>query len=283
MCLFTLHFLECGRLFGAGTDDAARGEKKLAVRTLLVRTLMASVRRPRALITRAYPPIVMEPYAQLCDFTIGPADTSMPREELLRRLADVEILVSRQTDGIDEELLQHAPKLKLISSFGAGVDTIDLNACNKRGIWVANTPDVVTDATATLAMTLLLCVSRRVTQAESFLRAGRFSQGLPFGRDPERKILGLLGMGRIGMALAKRASAFDMQIIYHNRKRLDADAEQRYNCRYVSFAELLQTSDYISVHTPLTPDTKHLLDKPQFDMMKRGVYIINTARGPAWL
>eukprot|EP00698_Gefionella_okellyi_P018376 TRINITY_DN549_c0_g1_i3.p1 TRINITY_DN549_c0_g1~~TRINITY_DN549_c0_g1_i3.p1 ORF type:complete len:172 (-),score=29.16 TRINITY_DN549_c0_g1_i3:29-544(-) len=87
-------------------------------------------------------------------------------------------------------------------------------------------------------------------------------------------------MGRIGMALAKRASAFDMQIIYHNRKRLDADAEQRYNCRYVSFAELLQTSDYISVHTPLTPDTKHLLDKPQFDMMKRGVYIINTARGP---
>jgi len=148
---------------------------------------------------------------------------------------------------------------------------------------VTNTPDVLTESTADLAITLILCVLRRVTESERFVRDGEWTKYDPndfHGSDPDGKVLGILGMGRIGQEVAQRARAFRMEVVYHNRRQLGQDVESRLGARYVSFGELLATADIISVHTPLTPETEYLIDTPELDRMKDGVSVINTARGP---
>ncbi|KAM0323177.1 hypothetical protein ACHAQA_009027 [Verticillium albo-atrum] len=178
----------------------------------------------------------------------------------------------------DKELIDHLPKsLKFICHNGAGYDQIDVDACAARNITVTYAPDPVTNATADLAIFLLLGALRQLNPALNSLRRGNFKKGVDFGHDPEGKTLGILGMGRIGRAVKRRADPFGLKTVYHNRKPLSEELAG--GCPYVSFDELLKTSDIISVHVPLSAGTKHLIGAAEIAKMKPGVVIINTARG----
>ncbi|KAI8337618.1 D-isomer specific 2-hydroxyacid dehydrogenase [Chlamydoabsidia padenii] len=188
---------------------------------------------------------------------------------------------SQATVGpFDEELVnQLPPNLKWIVYCGAGYDSIDVGACAARKIMVSHTPSAVDNATADIAATLILNCCRNAYQAEHNLRQGRFRHGVSMGIDPEGKILGILGLGGIGKTIAKRMSGFEMNMIYHNRTRLSTEVEKQLNVTYVDFETLLKTSDIISVSVPLNKATTHLLSFREFAMMKKGVVVVNTARG----
>ncbi|KAI9264400.1 D-isomer specific 2-hydroxyacid dehydrogenase [Phascolomyces articulosus] len=180
----------------------------------------------------------------------------------------------------DKEFINNLPpKTKFIAFHAAGYDGLDIEACNARGIRVSNTPSAVDAATADIACTLILSAFRNSSQAERNLREGRWRHGVSLGHDPEGKTLGILGLGGIGKAVAKRMHGFDMKIQYHNRSRQSPEVEDQYHATYVDFETLLKTSDCIYVSVPLSKATYHLLDSPQFAMMKQGVVIVNTARG----
>ena len=175
------------------------------------------------------------------------------------------------------------PRLKMIANLGVGYNNIDVRAATARGIPVSNTPGVLTEATADLAFTLLLAVARRVVEGDRRVRAGEFKFWAPFlflCREVSGKTLGIVGMGRIGKAVARRARGFDMPVLYHNRSRLESDEEDRLGARHASLDELLQQSDFVSLHVPLTAQTTHLIGGEQLAAMKPTAYLINTARGP---
>ncbi|ODV91545.1 hypothetical protein CANCADRAFT_72592 [Tortispora caseinolytica NRRL Y-17796] len=184
------------------------------------------------------------------------------------------------TGLFDKELIDHfPPSLKFIAHHGAGYDQIDVDACTAKGILVANTPTAVDNATANVALQLMLGALRRAYIPETELRKGKFRGATPLGHDPEGKTIGILGMGGIGEAFAKRCSCFDdVRIIYHNRNR-KPDSEARIGAKYVSLDELLAESDIISVHLPLNKNTRHFLGPAEFAKMKDGAIIVNTARG----
>ncbi|KAK5719474.1 hypothetical protein LTR15_007998 [Elasticomyces elasticus] len=187
---------------------------------------------------------------------------------------------TRVTGPFDKELVQALPKaLRYITHNGAGYDNIDVDACTERKICVSSTPIAVDDATADTAMFLMLGALRRITQLFLSVRKGEWrGPGYQLGHDPKSKKLGILGMGGIGQAVAQRARAFGMEIQYHNRSRLPESKEQ--GAQYVSFEQLIQTSDVLSLNLALNASTRHIISKPQFDQMKTGVVIVNTARGP---
>ncbi|KAF2264185.1 hypothetical protein CC78DRAFT_533413 [Lojkania enalia] len=186
---------------------------------------------------------------------------------------------NRITGDFNEELLDALPStLKYICHNGAGYDNIDISACTKRGISVSSTPIAVNDATADVALFLMLGALRNVTQCFLAVKRGDWRGNFQRGHDPKNKVLGILGMGGIGSAVATRAKAFGMKIQYHNRRQLPPSEED--GAKYVSFEELLKTSDVLSLNLSLNASTKHIIGKEQFDMMKDGIIIINTARGP---
>lgn len=197
-------------------------------------------------------------------------------------LGDAEGLISLLTVRVDGNLLARAPKLRIVANAVVGYDNVEVEACRARGVVVTNTPDVLTDATADLAMALLLATVRRLPQAERSLRAGEF-RGWGFwdylGGDLQGATLGILGMGRIGQAVAHRARAFGMQIQYTNRSPVAAEVEQGLQARRVNWETLLTTSDILSLHAPATPETHHLLDATSLARMKPGSYLVNTGRG----
>ncbi|MBB4639073.1 2-hydroxyacid dehydrogenase [Longimicrobium terrae] len=198
-------------------------------------------------------------------------------------LADAEALVCVLTDRVDAELLAVAPNLRIVANAVAGYEHVDREACRARGVVVTNTPDVLTDATADVAFALILGTLRGVSSAERSLRGGGFG-GWRFdgylGADLAGRTLGIYGMGRIGQAVARRAAPFGMRVIYHSRSRLDPSAEAETGARWVAWDELLSSSDVLSLHAPLTPDTRHVLDRNALRRMRRGAFLINTARGP---
>lgn len=200
-----------------------------------------------------------------------------------RQVGDADALIALLTTRVDEELLQRAPSLRIVANAVVGVDNVDLSACRERGVTVTNTPDVLTDTTADLALALILVTVRRLSSAEDSLRAGEF-HGWRFwdylGGDLAGATLGIFGMGRIGQAVARRARAFGMRIIFTNRSPVQAAIEQELAATRVSLDELLETSDVLSLHAPLTPDTRHILNADALRRMKSGSILINTARGP---
>lgn len=207
----------------------------------------------------------------------------MDREKLLRGLEGKDGLLCSITDRIDGELLDCAPRLRIIANYGVGFDHIDLDAVTRKGIPVTNTPGVLTDATADIAFALILATARRMVEGDRIARAGRFRFWSPLnflGQQVSGKTLGIVGFGRIGRALAKRAAGFDMKVIYHSRTRLDLSEELQLNVDYASFEELLRAADFVSVHVPLTPQTRHLVGARELKLMKPSAYLINTARGP---
>lgn len=218
------------------------------------------------------------------EIDLNDVNTPLPKKEFIARLQKADGLVCLLTDTVDAEVLDSVPNLKIVANVAVGYNNIDVETATKHGIMVTNTPDVLNEATADLAFALLLAAARRLGEAERYLRAGKFDGWELFqphlGLGVWGKTLGLVGMGRIGQAVARRARGFNMQVLYHNRSRADAEIETELGARYVSFEELLQESDYLSLHTPLTDDTKHLLSTPEFEKMKSDAILINTARGP---
>lgn len=214
---------------------------------------------------------------------IGPstAENSTLTAELLAVLPRAEGLLTMLTVQVDELLLAQAPHLKVVSQMAVGVDNIDLHACAQRGIPVGHTPGVLTHATADTAMTLLLATARRLPEASLDAKEGRWGTWNPvqwLGADLAGSTIGIVGMGAIGQATARRAKAFGMKIIYHSRSRY-ADIEAELNADKVPFDELLRQSDFVSLHTPLTAETKHMIDAAALKAMKPSAILINTARG----
>ena len=194
---------------------------------------------------------------------------------------DADILVSTFDAKVSGEMIAAMPNLKLIANFGAGYNNIDLEACKVHGIRVTNTPQPVIEPTAELAFALMIDIARRVSEFDRTVRAGQAVFGVMnnLSHSLYGKTLGILGMGRIGQALARRAKASGMTIIYHNRHKLSDEIEQKYEAKYVDFQTLLQDSDYLSLNLPYTPEVHHIIGKPELGMMKRSAYLINTARG----
>lgn len=209
-------------------------------------------------------------------------EQSRDRDLLLARIPEFDGMIALLFNRIDGPLLDAATRLKVVANFAVGYDNIDIPAARTRGVMVTNTPDVLTNATAEVAFALLLNVMRRIGESERFARAGRFKGWDPLmllGDELAGRSVGILGMGRIGRNMAQKCRAFGMEVRYHNRSRLPAETEAALSATYCSLDELLATSDAISIHTPSTPETRHLFNAERFAVMKEGVYIVNTARG----
>jgi glyoxylate reductase len=214
---------------------------------------------------------------------INGEDRPADRQWLLDGIRDKEGLICTVTDRIDQELLSRASRLKMIANYGVGVDNIDLTAATAANLPVSNTPDVLTDATADLAFALILSTARRIVEGDRRTRGGAFQFFAPFlflGSEVSRKTLGIIGLGRIGKAVANRARGFDMQILYYRRHRLDPTDEGVLGIRFAEMGDLLAQSDFVSVHVPLTRETKHLIGKKELAVMKATAFLINTSRGP---
>lgn len=215
-----------------------------------------------------------------------PATGAAGRRDLLAALDGAEVagIVSTVTAAVDREVLAAAgPSLRVVANVAVGYDNIDVDACQEHGVLVTNTPGVLTEATADLAFALVLMVTRRLGEAERLIRCGTpwaWEMDFLLGRSLADKTFGVLGLGGIGQATARRARAFGMRVIYHSRRRADAAIEVELDARYVDIDELITTSDVLSLHAPLTPHTHHLIGADQFAAMKPTAYLVNTARGP---
>ena len=213
---------------------------------------------------------------------INESEQPLTREELKEKIKDCDAVIALLSDRIDQEIMDAAPRLKVVANYAVGYNNIDVDYATQRGITVTNTPDVLTAATADLAWALLMAVSKRIVEADAFVRAGKFKGWAPelfLGHDVTGKTLGIIGAGRIGQAVGRRAAGFEMTVLYHSRTA-KPEFEAAAGARRVSLEHLLQTSDYVSLHCPLTDETYHLLDERRLKSMKPGSILINTARGP---
>jgi glyoxylate reductase len=239
--------------------------------------------RPRILVTHPLFPAVRELLNHHFEAEYWKEPQPMPREELLARVADKEGLVCLLTDKINDELLDKAPKLKIAATVSVGYDNIDVPACTRHKVFATNTPRVLDDTTADLAWALLMAVARRVVEGDTMIRTGKWTGweiDQFMGSDVWGKTLGIIGFGRIGQEMARRASGFKMKILYHNRNRVPEEVEKEFVAAYVDLDTLLRESDFVSVHAPLTPETRHLINRGALEKMKPTAYLINTARGP---
>jgi len=210
-------------------------------------------------------------------------DDAIPRELLMEKVADVEGLLPLLTERIDAEVMDAAEGLKVISNYAVGYNNIDVAAATERGIYVTNTPGILTDTTADCAFALLMAVARRIPEADRHVKEGGWVHAwgpkMFVGTDVHGKTLGIIGLGRIGSAIAKRAKGFDMNVIYYDEHRR-RDLEKELGVRYAPLKELLTDSDYVSLHVPLTASTRHMIGKRELIMMKETAFLINTSRGP---
>jgi glyoxylate reductase len=210
-------------------------------------------------------------------------DRPLSKRELCMGVRDAEGLIAMLNDPVDPAVITAAPKLRIIANYAVGYNNIDLAAAGRRGIDVTNTPGVLTEATADLTWGLILAAARRVPEGEALVRSGRWTGWAPtqlVGGEVYRKTIGIIGMGRIGQAVARRAQGFDMEIIYYSRNRLPLIKELVLGARHVPLMQLLRESDIVTLHLPLTKESRHLIDRRALDLMKRTAYLINTARGP---
>jgi len=205
------------------------------------------------------------------------------RAELLKRVAGTDALICLLTEKINDELLDAAPKLRIVANVAVGFDNIDVAACTRRKIVATNTPGVLDETTADFGWTLLMAIARRLLEGDQLTRSGRWAGwnlDQLCGADVWGKTLGLVGFGRIGRAVARRASGFQMRVIYHDAIKAPAEVEKQLNVQYRPLEQLLAEADFVSVHVPLLPETRHLLSSARFEGMKRTAYLINTSRGP---
>lgn len=238
--------------------------------------------KPKILVTREVFDETLEVLRRHCEVEANQEDLAFDAETLARRAADKEGIVCALTDRIDARLLERCPRLRVVANIAVGFNNIDLAACSARGVLATNTPGVLDDSTADLAWALMLAASRRLTELERRVRAGewtgwRLKQWL--GVDVHHATLGIFGMGRIGQAIARRAAGFAMRVLYHNRKRVAPEIEQRLGASYVSKEELLRQSDFVVLQLPYTPETHHFIGERELRLMKPSAVLVNSTRG----
>lgn len=238
--------------------------------------------KPLIYVTRKIPEEFLTPYTDQFEFNMWSSEKiPVPRKTLLQEVKKADGLLCMLSDRVDEELLQQAPQLKLVANLAVGYDNINIHAASKHEIIVTNTPDVLTETTADLTFALLLATARRLIEANEFIQNDQWEHWSPFllaGADVHHQTIGIVGMGRIGEAVARRAQGFGMSILYHNRTR-NQQAEKELQATYVSFKELLKASDFVVSLVPLTEETKHLFNETAFQQMKSSAIFINVSRG----
>ncbi len=240
--------------------------------------------RPRVYVTRQIPPPAIEEISSVCEVVVRKRKEPPGKRELIRNLPNFDAVVCLLTDRFDEEVIRSAPMLRVISTMSAGFDHIDVKKATENGVYVTNTPGVLTDATADFAWTLLMAAARRISEAERYVRGRKWRIGwsptLLLGGAIYGKTLGILGLGRIGAAVAERAKGFKMKVIYHDAVRASPETERALGVQFVELEELLRSADFVSVHTPLTTETRNLINEDRLKLMKATSVLINTSRGP---
>ena len=241
---------------------------------------MASA-KPLLYVSRLLPDPVMAAVRAQYDLLYEPSNCPAAPSALRQGLSQAVAAIVTLTDRIDADILASARELKVLANYAVGYNNIDLNAAQRRGIAVTNTPDVLTDATADLTWALLLAAARRVVEGDRLVRSGQWTGWTPtqlLGAAVAGSSVGIVGMGRIGQAVARRAAGFQMQVIYHSHRAVDAPPGAHWTSR--DLPDLLRESDIVTIHVPLTPETRHLIGAPEFALMRRTAILINTARGP---
>ena len=244
--------------------------------------------RPKILVTQKVPDAAYPPLEAIGEVEANMEEGSIwPYEELLRRGPGHDYIYCLLTDNIDAHFLEACvasnPRLKMVANMAVGFNNVDVETATRLGIAVSNTPGVLSDTTADLAFALLMATARRIPEAERYLRAGKYKGWGPLlfcGAEVHGSTLGLIGTGRIGKIVAKRAGGFDMQVLYYDVNRMSPEDEAQYNLTYMPMEDVLRQSDFISVHTPYMPSTHHLIGEHELSMMKPTAILINTARGP---
>jgi len=237
-------------------------------------------KRWRVLVTINIPEIGIENLKKYCQVDVNTKEMNLSKEEIMDRLHDKQALCCGIDDIIDSEIMDSGPNLKVITNYAVGYDNIDIEAATKRGILVTNTPGVLTEAVAEMTWCLLLCVARRVMEADSFVRAGRYKASGPrffLGKKIGSKTLGIIGAGRIGTAVAKKSIGFNLEILYYDPVK--NEKLEKMGAKKVKLDYLLGHSDFVSLHVPLTRETTHLIGERELDLMKKTAYLINTSRG----
>ena len=236
--------------------------------------------KPRVLVTRPIPEKGLALVRAACDMKLWEDEMPPTREELLREVADCEGLLSLLTEGIDDEVMAAAPQLRVISNMAVGYDNVDVEAATARGLPVGNTPGVLTETTADLTFALLLAAARRLPEGERYIKEGKWVTWMPMlllGPDVYGATLGIIGLGRIGQAVARRARGFDMRVLYHDKS--NDEAAQVLGAEKRSLDDLLRESDFVSLHVPLNDETYHLIGVRELKLMKQTAILINAARG----
>lgn len=240
--------------------------------------------RPKVLVTR---PIMDEPTGVLrerCEATIHENEFGIPREELLRVVKGMDAVITMLTEKVDAEFLTAAgPQLKIVANHAVGFDNVNLTDCTASGVMATNTPDVLTETTADTAWALMMAAARRLGEGERFLRARKpwiWGPLMMLGQDVHHKTLGIVGFGRIGQAMARRAQGFGMRAIYYDVYRPPRHVEEQYATEYREFEDLLAEADFLTIHVALTPETRHLFGAEQFRKMKSTAVLVNSSRGP---
>jgi glyoxylate reductase len=245
---------------------------------------MTSDTRPRVFVSRIISDDGLNPIGAQTQAEVWQDEGPPPRDELLRRVAGMDGVLTMVTDRVDEELLDRAgPRLKVVSNYAVGFDNVDVPACTKRGIAVGNTAGVLTETTADGAFALLMAIARRLPEAYDYVRNGKWLNWRPMvllGSDIHHATLGIIGFGRIGREVAKRARGFDMNVLYYSLNPASPEEEARLGARHATLDEVLSQSDFVTLHVTLTPDTHHMMNKASFAKMKPTAMLINAARGP---
>lgn len=239
--------------------------------------------KKKVFLTRTLHDFALKELKKRYQIEIYSGKTPISQKKLRSKIKEVDGIICYPYDKISNEVIDSANNLKVISTYSVGFDHIDTEHAKKKKIRVGYTPKVLTDATADLAFSLLLDVSRRVSEGDRIIRSGKWKENYGafdyVGTELKGKTIGILGLGRIGSTLAKRAKAFDMKIIYHNRKHVSKSREKTLNAKYVSFEKLISQSDFISIHVPHTTETDQLFNMKIFKKMKKSAFLINTSRG----
>lgn len=238
--------------------------------------------KPKVLVTRTIPENGLALLRKHCTIKVYSKDQAIPRWELLRGVKWCDALLCLLTDKIDKTVIDANPKLKIISNYAVGYDNIDVHYAASKKIPVTNTPGMSDDAVAEHTFTLMLALTRKIVEADHFTRSGKYQGWQPYlflGHELKGKTLGIVGLGRIGSGVAQRAGCMKLNVMYHDIRRNPA-FERQYQAQFVSLKKLLRTADFVSLHVPLLPSTKHLISSKQLKMMKKTAYLINTSRGP---
>ncbi|MEM3641527.1 MAG: D-glycerate dehydrogenase, partial [Candidatus Bathyarchaeia archaeon] len=242
------------------------------------------MQKPKVYVTRELPGRSLEIMRKYFNIEVWPEYGPPPKQHIIEKARDVDALATLLTDKIDAEVFDAAPKMKIVSQMAVGYDNIDVNEATKRGIYVTNTPGVLTETTADLAWALLMAIARRIVEADNYVRTGQWKvswhPSMLLGKDVYGATIGIVGAGRIGTAVARRAKGFNMKILYYDVVPMPPEVEKEVGAKRVDLETLLKESDFVSIHVPLTKETYHMINEERLRIMKKTAYIVNNARGP---